>query len=123
MYKIRSTKKDIKEASYRILAIGYCEAQYLLKGESPIAYCSSNYYGWLCDNYDMQKYGYNITISTGYDPIADQNISKEVIKNKYNIIKKYEEKAKKINCTCGSWKEAEKKLIKNLKLFLEEVTR
>lgn len=122
MDKIKSTKKEIKEASYRILSIGYCEAEYLLRCEGPVAYCCGAY-GWYCDNYDMKKYGYNLTISTGYNPIADQNINKEVLKNKYNIIEKYEEKAKKINSTCGSWEEIQKKLIKNLKLFLEEVTR
>lgn len=120
MYKIKSSKKDVKEASYRILSVGYCEAQYLLRGENPVCYCCGSY-GWYCDNYDMQKYGYNLTISTGYSPINDQNISKETLKNKYNIIKKYEEKARKINSACGSWEQIQKKLTKNLIAFIEEV--
>ena len=123
MYKIRSTKKEVKEASYRILAIGYCEAQYLLKSENPVCYCCGGC-GWYCDNYDMQDYGYNLTISTGYSPISDQNIDKEVLKNKYNIIKKYEEKARKIqNESRGNWEETKKKLKKNLQKFLEEVAK
>ena len=123
MYKIRSTKKDVKEASYRVLAVGYCEAQYLLKSEEPVCYCSG-VYGWYCDNYDMKDFGYNLTISTGYSPITDQNISKEVLKNKYNIIKKYEEKARKIqNESRGNWEETKKKLKKNLLKFLEEVAK
>lgn len=121
MYKIRSTKKEVKEASYRVLAIGYCDAQYLLKGESPVCYCGG-YYGWSCDNYDMQHLGYNLTISTGYSPISDQNISKKVIAKKYDIIKKYEEKAKKINSSCGDWKAIKRKLEKNLINFIKEVT-
>lgn len=122
MYKIRSTKREVREASYRVLAVGYCEAQYLLKAENPICYCCGAY-GWYCDNYDMQKYGYNLTISTGYSPIGDQNISKETIKNKYSIIKKYEEKARKINSSCGNWEQIKKKLEKNLINFLKEITK
>ncbi len=120
MYKIRSTKKEVKEASYRVLAVGYCEAQFLLRGENPVCYCGG-YYGWSCDNYDLSKYGYNLTISTGYSPVSDQNISKEIIKNKYNIIKKYEEKARKINCNSGSWETIQKKLTKNLIDFIKEI--
>ena len=122
MYKIKSTKKEVKEASYRVLSIGYCEAQYLLKGESPVCYCCGNY-GWYCDNYDMAKYGYNLTISTGYSPVGDQNICKETLKNKYNIIKKYDDKAKKINSSCGDWQETQKKLQKNLIAFIKEVLK
>ena len=120
MYKIKSTKNEVKNASYRVLSIGYCEAQYLLKGENPVCYCSG-VYGWCCDNYDMQKYGYNLTISTGYSPISDQNISKEAEEKKYNIIKKYEDKARKISCSVGGWDIIKKKLDKNLLAFIKEV--
>ena len=123
MYKIRSNKREVKEASYRILAIGYCDAQYLLKCEEPVCYCSG-VYGWCCDNYDMEEFGYNLTISTGYSPISDQNICKEVLQNKYDIIKKYEEKARKIqNESRGNWEEIKKKLKKNLQKFVEEVAK
>ena len=123
MYKIKSSKKDVKEASYKILSIEYCEAQYLLKCEEPVCYCSG-VYGWYCDNYDMKAYGYNLTISTGYSPISDQNIDKETLKNKYDIIKKYEEKARKIqNESRGSWEETRKKLQKNLQKFVDEVAQ
>lgn len=122
MYKIKSTKREVKEASYRVLSIGYCEAQFLLRGENPVCYCSG-VYGWMCDNYDMQKYGYNLTISTGYSPISDQNISKETVKAKYDIIKKYDNKARKINSTCGSWEQIKKKLDKNLLAFIKEVLK
>lgn len=120
MLKIKSTKKEVKEASYRVLSIGYCKAQYLLHEENSVCYCSG-IYGWYCDNYDMQKYGYNLTISTGYNPISDQNISKEAIKNKYKIIKKYEEKARKIYYSGYDWQTKRRKLAKNLEKFIDEI--
>ena len=122
MYKIKSSKKEVKEASYRILSVGYCEAQYLLKSENPVCYCCGAH-GWYCDNYDMQKYGYNLTISTGYSPISDQNIDKTILKNKYDIIKKYEDKARKIACMSGGWDLVKRKLEKNLVAFLKEITK
>lgn len=122
MYKIKASKRDVKEASYRILSIGYCEAQYMLRGENPVCYCSG-VYGWSCDNYDLSKYGYNLTISTGYSPIESQNICKKTLEKKYDIIKKYEEKARQINCTCGSWQEIQKKLSKNLIKFIKEILK
>ena len=120
MYKIKSTKREVKEASFRVLSIGYCEAQYLLRVDNPVCYCSG-VYGWYCDNYDMSKYGYNLTISTGYSPIADQNISKDILKRKYEIIKKYEDKARKINCSTNSWEKVKKQLEKNLINFIKEI--
>ena len=49
MNKIKATKKEMKQ-NYRILSIGYCDAQYLLAYETPIAY-SCGLYGWSCDYY------------------------------------------------------------------------
>ena len=53
-------------ANYRnIIAIGYREAEALLRYENPIAY-SAGVYGWLCDYYDID----GVCISTGYGPIG-----------------------------------------------------
>ena len=53
-------------ANYRnIIAIGYREAEALLRYENPIAY-SAGVYGWLCDYYDID----GVCISTGYCPIG-----------------------------------------------------
>ena len=120
--KLYTTKKHIKENSYRILAVGYCEAQYLLKHEEPFSYCAG-YYGWSCDNYDLHQYGYNIIISTGYSPITDQNINKKIINNKYEIIKKYEDRACAICCKSQSWDKTKKQLSSNLKRFIAEVCK
>lgn len=35
--KFKTTKKAIREGYYRIISVGYCNLQYLLKGHNPIA--------------------------------------------------------------------------------------
>lgn len=82
--KLLVTKKDIKNSATKIIAIGYCEAQNLLKYKDPFAY-SKGVYGWACDYYIFD----NIIISTGYSPIGDRI--------DYDLLKKYEEKAAKID--------------------------
>ena len=86
MNKIRATKKEMRQ-NYRVLSIGYCDAQYLLNYESPIAYsCGQN--GWCCDYYEID----DVIISTGYDTIASKNM-----KDDYKLIREYEEKARQFN--------------------------
>lgn len=82
--KLKTTKKEIKEGFYRIISIGYCDAQYLLSEEKPFAY-SAGVYGWACDYYDID----GICISTGYSPLSEKNM-----KYDYKLVKEYEEKAK-----------------------------
>ena len=86
MNKIKATKKEMRE-NYRILSIGYCDAQSLLAYESPIAY-SVCAYGWACDYYDIE----GVIISTGYSPLKSKNMKKD-----YKLIREYEEKAQKLN--------------------------
>ena len=62
----KTTAKAIRENyGSRILSIGYCAAQALLRYETPFAY-SSGVYGWNCDYYDID----GVCISTGYRPIG-----------------------------------------------------
>lgn len=84
MNKIKATKKEMRQ-NHRIASIGYCEAQYLLKNHSPIAY-STRVEGWACDYYDID----GVIISTGYDPIKAKNT-----KCDYKTVQKYEELASK----------------------------
>ena len=64
--KCKTTAKAIRENyGSRILSIGYCDAQALLRYETPFAY-SSGVYGWNCDYYDID----GVCISTGYLPIG-----------------------------------------------------
>jgi len=65
--KLRTTKKEIKENAFNILAVGYCELESLLKYESPFAY-SAGVYGWSCDYYQFD----GVVISTGYSPIGSR---------------------------------------------------
>lgn len=92
--KYKTTKKEMKENYNKIIGLGYCDAQYLLKGQSANSYCDS-VYGWACDNYDIfTKYG-NILLSTGYRPIKSKNINKSD-KKVHEIIRKYENIAQNI---------------------------
>lgn len=85
--KLRTTKAEVKKYYHRILSIGYCDAQYLLKYLKPFAY-SKGSYGWSCDYYDID----GVCICTGYSPLANKNM-----KNDYKLIREYEEKASKVD--------------------------
>ncbi len=81
MVKLKATKKEFKNEN--VLSIGYCKAHTLLRYKDPFAY-SSGIYGWSCDYYHID----DIYISTGYSPIGKSL--------DYDIIKKYEDEARKI---------------------------
>lgn len=81
--KLKATKSEIKSGYYRILSIGYCDAQYLLKYKNAFGY-SAGVYGWACDYYDID----GVCISTGYSPLADKNM-----KHDYKLVREYEQKA------------------------------
>tara|TARA_R110001606_G_scaffold398255_2_gene576857 strand:+ start:425 stop:757 length:333 start_codon:yes stop_codon:yes gene_type:complete len=81
--KVKTTKKSVKNSFCNIYSIGYCNAQNLLQGINPFAY-STGVYGWACDYYNIE----GVCVSTGYSPIGE-NIN-------YELVNKYENKAKKI---------------------------
>ena len=81
--KVKTSKKSVKNAFVKIYSIGYCEAQNLLQCINPFAY-SSGVYGWSCDYYEVD----GICISTGYNTIG-KSID-------YNLVRKYDDKARKI---------------------------
>lgn len=78
------TKKQVKENSPYLMAVGYCGMQHLLNFKSRFGY-SSGVYGWSCDYYDVN----GVTISTGYAPIGTHF-------NDYEVLKSYEQKAEAI---------------------------
>lgn len=86
MNKIKTTKKEMRQ-NYKILSVGYCDMQYILAYESPIAY-SAGVYGWACDYY----YVNDVVISTGYSPISSKNMKED-----YSLIEEYEQKARQLN--------------------------
>lgn len=98
MNKLRVTKKEMRNND-RVLGVGYCAMQSLLSYEHPIAYSAGDA-GWSCDYYYID----DILISAGYQPIKSKNVIKD-----YDMIKKYEEKVKKVTS-----------LLKN---FLKEIKR
>jgi hypothetical protein len=98
--KLKATKTEIKNGYNKILRIGYCELQFLLKYESPFAY-SAGIYGWSCDYYDID----NICISTGYSPIGEY-VDRD-------IVRKYDDMAE------GKTEEERKHLLKE---FIQKVT-
>jgi len=103
MVKLRVTKKEIRE-NYRIVGIGYCGAQYLLKHQEPFGY-SSGVYGWACDYYEVD----GVIISSGYDYIHNKNV-----KCDYEMIKKYDNKASEIDSNYDLPYEERKKAINDL---------
>ena len=84
--KFKVTKKEMKQNYYRIIGIGYCEAQHLLYYAEPIAY-SAGVNGWACDYYDID----GVLISTGYSYLDNKNTYAD-----YEIIKEYNKKARDI---------------------------
>ena len=107
--KLKTTKKAIKASGQKILCIGYCNAQYLLKGKNPFAY-SVRAEGWACDYYEIN----DVIVSTGYAPMGD--------KIDYEILKKYEIKAEKIaNDYNLGYEEREEKINSLLNKFIEEI--
>ena len=86
MSKSKTTKIAIKSRYDKIVKIGYCNAQFLLKFEEPTAY-SERSEGWACDYYDVD----GVLISTGYAPIEGKNTH-----SSYDIVKKYDDAAREI---------------------------
>lgn len=85
--KLKTTKKAIRESGQTVIKIGYCNAQFLLRFQQEFAY-STRREGWACDYYEVN----GVIISTGYSPIGKQV--------EYDLIREYEEKARKI---CGDY--------------------
>ena len=109
--KFKTTRKEINQNFNSVISIGYCRAQYLLRGKNPIAY-NAGYYGWNCDIYDIK----GVAIVTGYQPFGN-------IRPHYDTIKKYEDEARKICCgSCENYQNILDQTDQLLKQFIEEVT-
>jgi hypothetical protein len=104
MSKLKTTKKAMSNEYNKIIKIGYCDAQYLLKFENEFAY-STRAEGWACDYYDIG----GVLISTGYAPLADKNA-----KHDYETTKKYEDKAREIVCDYKIPYDEQEKQVKTL---------
>ena len=111
MNKIKATKKEMKQ-NYKILGIGYCDLQYLLSYQKPVAYSSSRMYGWLCDYYNIN----GVIISTGYNHIDTKNM-----KDDYALVKEYEQKARKLSQSILQTKKVAKEVNKLLFELLKKL--
>lgn len=110
--KVKVTEKQIKEGFKNIICVGYCELQHLLNCKDP-EYYTSGTYGW---NANIYKINNNTVIVTGYRPFGK-------ISN-WKLVKKYEEKACKIDHDWDiPYKEKTKKLEKLLQKFIDEILK
>jgi hypothetical protein len=107
--RVKVSKQQVLRDNYKVLSVGYCELQGLLKNSRSNLY-SAGVYGWACDYYDFD----GLIISTGYSPIGSSI--------DYKIIRSYEAKANKINYNNElTWEQKEKKLKTLLNKFIKEV--
>ena len=112
MSKSKTTKIAIKARYDKIVKIGYCNAQFLLKFEEPTAY-SERSEGWACDYYDVD----GVLISTGYAPIEGKNTHCN-----YDIVKRYDDQAREIICDYSlKWDEQQAKVKTLLTEFIKEI--
>jgi hypothetical protein len=100
--KFKTTEKAIKANYSKIIKVGYCNLQYLLRYETPIAYTCGKV-GWKADIYEFN----GILIVTGYQPFG--NISAD-----YDLCEEYEERAQKIINSRPSRPDTELKKLINL---------
>lgn len=86
MLKVKVSDKELRNGYYTI-ALGYCEAQNILKYQAAKFY---NYgvYGW---RYDVYELDWNLAICTGYQPI--KSIPEKVNRAAVEIIEKFDKKA------------------------------
>ena len=103
--KLQTTNKQIKANFYKIVKIGYCDAQYLLAYKKPFAH-TCGVYGWNADFYEIG----NTCISTGYRPIG-----KRV---NYDLLRSLEDEACRI---CNNYKLDWDTKNKQLDLLLHEL--
>jgi hypothetical protein len=81
--KLKTTKKQIKNNFNNVYSFGYCQIQNLVYYKNAFAY-SSGSSGWSCDYYEID----NVCLSTGYSPTG--------VGIDYDLVRKYEDKAKKL---------------------------
>jgi hypothetical protein len=107
------TRKEILNRFDYVYSVGYCDLQFLLRYQNKIG-SNAGVYGW---NYNVYGLDNNtVAICTGYRSMPGKRIDS-------TIIKKYEEKARKITYDYSlKWEEQKKKINKLLDKFIIEIT-
>lgn len=100
--KYKTTRKAVVAGSPRLVSVGYCDLQTLLRYHSPIAY-TCGVYGWNFDVYEI----HGLTICTGYRGMPRRTA---------NNIRKYEQAARDAVKRLD-WKEAEQEIERLLAEF------
>lgn len=113
--KIQTTIKSIRSNWRKVFYCGYCDLQYIMRGEEP-TYYNSGVYGWNCDIYT--DFSRDIAITTGYRNMTGKRIPD-------TIIDKYTETAKKIleNQWEKPYDEYMAELAENREKFFEELDK
>lgn len=108
--KYKTTAKALRNSGDTCLAIGYCDAQYLLRYHAPVAY-TCGVYGWNFDVFCV----HGVTICTGYRGMVGKSVD-------YAVLRSYEEQARRI---CEDWNlphdEKEERVEALLREFIEKV--
>lgn len=73
--RTKTTKKAIMNAYENVIKVGYCDLQDALKWREPNFY-TAGVYGW---NADVYVIGYDTVIVTGYRPLGNMELSREVV--------------------------------------------
>jgi hypothetical protein len=111
--KTHATIKNIRQNWSKVYRCGYCDLQYIMRGEEP-NYYNAGVYGWNCDIYcDFKR---DIAITTGY-----RNMTGKMIPNE--LIEKYSNIAKEIckNLFSKPYDEIKAELDQNRENFFEEL--
>ena len=107
--KIKVTKREVKER-FKVYSAGYCDLQYLLNGKYAIFY-NDGVYGWNWDGYLLDD---NTLIVTGYRNLCGKDIP-------HQVIRIYEQKAKRIIKNVHDYDEQRNLLNKLRSQFLESL--
>lgn len=83
--KFKTTKKAVMNNFPRVIKVGNCNLQNMLKYEDPVAY-TFGYDGWHADIYDV---GAGTAICMGYQPFGN-------IKPAYDIQREFDDRAEEI---------------------------
>lgn len=109
--KFKTTQKAVKNGYSTIICVSYCNLQFLLNYESPVAYTTRRE-GWAADIYDM---GSGVAIVTGYAPFG-------TIRPGYDLCRKYDLRAEKIRYDYSlSYDEQREQLKALAREFVKEV--
>lgn len=102
--KFKTTRKAIVNGASRLVSVGYCDLQTLLRNHSPIAY-TCGVYGWNFDVYEV----YGLTICTGYRNMPGRRA---------NNISEYESRAREImRGDSLTWEQRDEEIEKLLEEF------